>query len=224
MKILTNSNNLFGNPLYWTIFLLRKCIPDLIKVGRRDSQNIHFCPLSQIKIGSFCFSVPVRSAGGGGLLVSTDCVRGDGAGPRFNASLPPSPSSFRPRFFGIVLKTLDEFPWKSSFDTLFFCWQPSVKTLVFVLVFLSDVLGVEVFLLAPTVSEAMVLVRVSMCHYRLRRLLFVHVFSALSWKHLTNFLEKPVLIPLFFVGNPQLRHYFISSCVIKWRIENVRVT
>ncbi len=75
VKILTNSNNLLGNPLYWTIFLLRKCIPALIKVGRRDSQRIHCCPLSQIKVGSFCFSAPVRRAGCGGLLVSTDCVR-----------------------------------------------------------------------------------------------------------------------------------------------------
>ncbi len=75
MKILTNSNNLFQNPLSWTIFLLRKCIPVLIKVGRRGSQSIHFCPLSQIKVGSFCFSTPVRRVGCGGLLVSTDCVR-----------------------------------------------------------------------------------------------------------------------------------------------------
>jgi CDP-diglyceride synthetase len=75
VKILTNSNNLFGNPLYWTIFLLCKCIPALIKVGRHGSQSIHFCPLSQIKVGSFCFSAPVRRAGCGGLLVNTDCVR-----------------------------------------------------------------------------------------------------------------------------------------------------
>jgi hypothetical protein len=52
-------HNLFENPLYWTIFLMHKCIPALIKVGRRGSQIIHFCPLSQIKVGSFCFSVPV---------------------------------------------------------------------------------------------------------------------------------------------------------------------
>ncbi len=30
-EILTNFNNLFGNPLYWTIFLLCKCIPAHIK-------------------------------------------------------------------------------------------------------------------------------------------------------------------------------------------------
>ena len=53
----------------------RKCIPALIKVGRPGSQSIHFCPLSEIKVGSFCFSAPVRRAGCGGLLVSTDCVR-----------------------------------------------------------------------------------------------------------------------------------------------------
>jgi hypothetical protein len=75
VKILTNSNNLFGNPLYWTIFLLHQCIPSLIKVGRHGSQSINFCPLSQIKVGSFCFSGPVRRSGCGGLFVSTDCVR-----------------------------------------------------------------------------------------------------------------------------------------------------
>jgi hypothetical protein len=35
----------------------------------------HFCALSQIKVGSFWFRAPVRRAGCGGLLVSTDCVR-----------------------------------------------------------------------------------------------------------------------------------------------------
>ncbi len=34
----------------------------------------------------------------------------------------------------------------------------------------------------------------------LRRLIFLHVFSALSWKHLTNFLEKPFFLPFFFLG------------------------
>ena len=40
---------------------------------------------------------------------------GDGAGPRFCAPLPTSP----PRFRGIALKTLDEFPSTASF--FFFC-------------------------------------------------------------------------------------------------------
>ncbi len=31
--------------------------------------------LSQIKVGSLCFMVPVGRSGCGGLLVSTDCVR-----------------------------------------------------------------------------------------------------------------------------------------------------
>ncbi len=65
-----NTNNLFGNPLYWTIFLLHKCIPALIKLGCHGSSSIYFFPLSQVKVGSFCFSAPVRRAGCGGLLVS----------------------------------------------------------------------------------------------------------------------------------------------------------
>jgi hypothetical protein len=39
------------------------------------SQVIDCFPLSQVEVGSFCFSAPVRRAGCGGLLVSTDCVR-----------------------------------------------------------------------------------------------------------------------------------------------------
>ncbi len=75
VKIFTNSNNLFGNPLHWTIFLLRKCIPDRIKIWRSCSQGINGFPLRQVKVGSFCFRAPVRRAGCGGLLVGTVCVR-----------------------------------------------------------------------------------------------------------------------------------------------------
>ncbi len=133
VKILTNANNLFGNPLYWTIFLLCKCIPALIKVGRRGSQNIHFCPLNQIKVSSFCFSAPVRGAGCGDLLVSTDCVR-----RRWCWSTPLCSTAvfavfFSSHFLGIDLKTLDEIPWKASFfylldyhDQWYFHWGPSL--------------------------------------------------------------------------------------------------
>jgi hypothetical protein len=99
-----------GCRILGVFFLLRIYTPALIKVGRRGSQSIHFCPLRQIKVGSFCFSDPVRRAGCGGLLVSTDCVRWRCAGPRFCVSLSPSPTSFPPRLLGIALKTLNEFP------------------------------------------------------------------------------------------------------------------
>jgi hypothetical protein len=36
---------------------------------------------------------------------------------------------FPPHFLGIALKTLDEFPWKVIFFTLFFVREPSVKAL-----------------------------------------------------------------------------------------------
>jgi hypothetical protein len=44
------------------------------------------------------------------FLLAPTVSGGDGAGLRFCAPLPPSPPSFPPRFFGIALKTLDEFP------------------------------------------------------------------------------------------------------------------
>ncbi len=72
VKIPTNSNNLFGNPLYWTIFLLRKWIPTWIKIRRTCSQSFKCFPLNQVKVGSFGFSTPVSRDGCGSLLVSTD--------------------------------------------------------------------------------------------------------------------------------------------------------
>ena len=62
-------------------------------------------------------------------MLSPTVSGGDVAGPRFCAPLPPSPSSFPPHFLGIALKTLDEFPSKSIFFTLFFVREPSVKAL-----------------------------------------------------------------------------------------------
>ena len=47
VKILTNSNNLFGNPLHWVIFLLSKCIPDRIEV-RRSCQDSWLGSLTSI--------------------------------------------------------------------------------------------------------------------------------------------------------------------------------
>jgi hypothetical protein len=94
VKILTNSNNLFGNPLHWTIFLLRKCIPVRIKIWRSCSQGIDCFPLSQVKVGSFCFSASVRRVGCGGLLV-VPTATDDDAGARFCAPLSPSPPRFR---------------------------------------------------------------------------------------------------------------------------------
>ncbi len=44
---------LYRVPLYWTIFLLRKCIPPLIKIGCCGSSSICCFPLSQIKVVSF---------------------------------------------------------------------------------------------------------------------------------------------------------------------------
>ena len=53
VKILTNSNNLFGNLLYWTIFLLHNCIPGRIKVWRCRSEGMDSFALSQVDIGTF---------------------------------------------------------------------------------------------------------------------------------------------------------------------------
>jgi hypothetical protein len=89
---------------------MSKCIPTLIKVGRRGSQSIHFCPLSQIKVGSFCLVLLSDVLGVEVFLLAPTVSGGDGDGPRFCTSLPPSPTSFPPRFLGIALKTLDEFP------------------------------------------------------------------------------------------------------------------
>ena len=109
VKILTNSNNLFGNPLHLTIFLLRKCIPARIKTWRSCSQGIDCFPLSQAKVGSFWFSAPVRRTGCGGLLVNTDCVR-----RRWRWSvLLCATSDFVSTFSW--LKTLHEFPEKPVF-------------------------------------------------------------------------------------------------------------
>ena len=56
----------------------------------------------------------------------------------------------------------------------------------------------------------MVLVLASVRHCRLRRLLFLHIFSALPWKHLTNFLEKSFFSHFFLLGNPQSRHWEVT--------------
>ncbi len=53
VKILTNSNILFGNLLYSTIFLMFKCIPAFIKIGCWGFSSIYCFPLSQIKVGIF---------------------------------------------------------------------------------------------------------------------------------------------------------------------------
>ena len=63
------------------------------------------------------------------FLLAPTASGGDGAGPCFCAPLPPSPPSFPTRFLGIALKTLDEFPSKAIFFTLFFVREPSVKAL-----------------------------------------------------------------------------------------------
>ena len=59
------------------------------------------------------------------FLLAPTASGGDDAGPRFCAPLPPSP----PRFRGIVLKTLNEFPSTVSFFTLFFLWNANSKAL-----------------------------------------------------------------------------------------------
>ncbi len=73
VKVLTNSNNLFGNPLH-SVNHVVQIHSNHIKMRRCCSERIDCFPLSQVKIGSFSFSVPVRRVGCGGL-VSTDCVR-----------------------------------------------------------------------------------------------------------------------------------------------------
>jgi hypothetical protein len=120
VKILTNSNNLFGNPLYWTIFLLRKCVPVLIKIGCCSSYSIYCFALSQIKVGSLCFMVPVGRSGCGGLLVSTDCVR---RWWRWSALLWAT-ATFVSTFSRDVLKTLTEFPVFLCVFLTFFFWNP----------------------------------------------------------------------------------------------------
>ncbi len=124
VKILTNSYNLFGNPLHWTIFLLRKCIPTRIKIWLSCSQVIDCFPLNQVKAGSFCFSDPVNRAGCGGLLVNTDCVRWW----RWCALLCAT-AVFTSTFLRDALKTLDEFPGKASSLPFFFVGGSSVKAL-----------------------------------------------------------------------------------------------
>jgi hypothetical protein len=66
--------------------------------------------LIQIKVGSFCFVLLSDVLGVEVFLLAPTTSGDDGAGPRFCAPLPPSPPSFPPRFLGIDLKTLDEFP------------------------------------------------------------------------------------------------------------------
>jgi hypothetical protein len=99
-----------GCRILGVFFLMCNYIPALIKVGRRGSQSIHFCPLSQIKVGSFVLVLLSDVLGVEVFLLAPTVSGGDGAGPRFCVPLPPSPTSFPPRFLGIVLKTLDEFP------------------------------------------------------------------------------------------------------------------
>ncbi len=53
------------------------------------------------------------------FLLTPTTSGGDDTGPRFCVPLSPSSPSFPPRFLGIALKILDEFPWKSSFRFLF---------------------------------------------------------------------------------------------------------
>ncbi len=73
-------------------------------------------PLSQIKVGSFCFIAPVGRTGCGGLLVSTDCVR-----RRWQWSvLLCTTAAFTSTFSRHTLKTLDEFPENSFFLPFFF--------------------------------------------------------------------------------------------------------
>ncbi len=64
------------------------------------------------------------------FLLTPTVSDGDGDGPRFCAPVPPSP----PRFGGIALITLDEFPSTSSFFTLFFCWIPTRKSVCLLVV------------------------------------------------------------------------------------------
>ncbi len=45
VKILTNCHNLLRNPLYWPIFVLRKCIPHRVKVWRGCAHSITLFPL-----------------------------------------------------------------------------------------------------------------------------------------------------------------------------------
>ncbi len=108
----THFHNLFGNPLYWNIFLLRKCIPDRVKImiWRSCSQGINCFPLSQVKVDSFCFRAPVRRAGCGGLLVNVT-------------------ADFDWTFSRHVLKTLDELPWKASFSPFFLVGRTSIEEL-----------------------------------------------------------------------------------------------
>ncbi len=114
VKILTNSNNLFRNPLHWTIFLLCICISTHTKIWRSCSQGLDCFSLSQVKIGSFCFSTPFRRAGCGRLLLSTDCVR------RWRwCTLLCDTASFVSTFSRNTIKTLDEFPEKPVFYSFF---------------------------------------------------------------------------------------------------------
>ncbi len=129
VKILNNSNNLFGNPWYWTIFLLRKCILALIKVERHGSKSIHFCPLRHIKVGSFCFSAPVRRSGCGGLLVSTDCVRWRWCWSALLCVTAAVAVFFSSTFSRHCPENTWRISLKNQFFTLFFCWEPSVKSL-----------------------------------------------------------------------------------------------
>ena len=87
------------------------------------TQGIDCFPLSQVKVGSFCFNGPVRRAGCGGLLVSTDCVRW-WRWCALCAPLPPSP----PRFCGMPWKHLTNF-LKSQILTFFLVGGPSVRIL-----------------------------------------------------------------------------------------------
>jgi hypothetical protein len=107
VKILTNSNNLFGDPLYWTIFLLRKCIPSLIKIGCCGSSSIYCFPLSQIKVGSFVLLLLSDVLGVEVFLLTPTTCGGDGAGPCFCAPLPPSPPRFRGALFFLLEPSLD---------------------------------------------------------------------------------------------------------------------
>ncbi len=119
VKILTNSNNLFGNPLDWTIFLLRKCIPVHIKIWRNCSQVINCFPLSQVKVCSFCFRPLVRRDWCGGLIVSTVCVRRC----HWSALLwPTDVSESSPRFRGDIPWKHIEFPEIKFFNPFFLWW------------------------------------------------------------------------------------------------------
>ena len=104
VKILTNSKNLFGNPLHWVTFLLPKYIPSHIKIWRICSQVINSFPLTQVKVRSFVLVLRSDVLGVKVFLLAPT-VSGDDSGVCFCAPLPPSP----PRCLDIPWKHLTNF-------------------------------------------------------------------------------------------------------------------